>query len=64
MDIDSSYQITNTQSKEIFVKNETSWTFNNNLAENLAIQIYNLDDKSSLDICYDYKKNLEVKWDE
>ena len=53
-----SYQITNTQSKEIFVKNETSWTFNNNLAENLAIQIYNLDDKSSLNICYDYKTSI------
>ena len=53
-----SYQITNTQLKEIFVKNETMWTFNKNSAENLTIQIYNLDDKDSLDICYDYKTSI------
>ena len=53
-----SYQITNTQSKEIFVKNETSWTFNKNSAENLTFQIYNLDNKDFLEICYDYKTSL------
>ena len=53
-----SYQITYTQLKEIFVKNETTWTFNKNSAENLAIQIYNLDDKNFLDICYDYKTSI------
>ncbi|MBR0427807.1 MAG: amino acid adenylation domain-containing protein [Clostridia bacterium] len=53
-----SYQITNTQSKEIFVKNETSWTFNKNSAENLTFQIYNLDNKDFLDLCYDYKTSI------
>lgn len=53
-----SYQITNTQSKEIFVKNETDWTFNGNSSENITIQIYDLDDKGILNICYDYKTSL------
>ncbi len=53
-----SYQITNTQSKEIFVKNQTSWTFNKNSAENLTFQIYNLDNKDFLEICYDYKTSI------
>ena len=38
-----SYQITVAQSKEIFVKNETDWIFNGTSAENLAIQIYDID---------------------
>lgn len=53
-----SYQITNTQSKEIFVKNETDWTFNGNSVENMTIQIYDLDDKGILNICYDYKTSI------
>lgn len=53
-----SYQITNAQSKEIFVKNETSWTFNKNSAENLTFQIYNLDNKDFLELCYDYKTSI------
>ncbi len=53
-----SYQVTVAQSKEIFVKNETDWTFNGNSAENLTIQIYDFDNQGSLNICYDYKTSL------
>ena len=53
-----SYQITNTKSKEIFVDNSSIWTFNGNSVENITIQIYDFDDKGSLDICYDYKTSL------
>ena len=53
-----SYQITNTQSKEIFVKNQTQWTFNKCSTENISIQVYDLDDTGSLDICYDYKTSI------
>ena len=53
-----SYQITNTQSNEIFVKNSTNWTFNNNSAENITIQVFDLDNKGQLNITYDYKTSI------
>lgn len=53
-----SYQITVAQSKEIFVKNETDWIFNGCSAENLGIQIYDIDNQGVLTICYDYKKSI------
>ena len=58
-----SYQVTIAQSKEIFVKNETDWTFNGNSAENLTIQIYDLDNEGLLNICYDYKTSLYTSTD-
>ena len=58
-----SYQITVAQSKEIFVKNETDWIFNGCSAENLAIQIYDIDNQGALTICYDYKKNIYTEKD-
>ena len=58
-----SYQITNTQSKEIFVKNETDWIFNGNSAENLAIQIYDINNEGLLHICYDYKTSIYTSKD-
>ena len=58
-----SYQITVAQSKEIFVKNETDWIFNGTSAENLAIQIYDIDNQGALTICYDYKKSIYTEKD-
>ena len=53
-----SYQITVAQSKEIFAKNKTDWIFNGTSAENLAIQIYDINNEGLLNICYDYKTSI------
>ena len=53
-----SYQITSTQSKELFVKNETNWIFNKTSAENMSIQIFDLDNQGLLTMCYDYKTSI------
>ena len=50
-----SYQITNAQQTEGDVKYKTEWTFNGCCAEDMDIQIYDLNDTGSLNVAYDYK---------
>ena len=58
-----SYQVTSAQSDEIFVNYSTDWTFNGNSAENLAIQVFDLDKKGTLTISYDYKTSIYLEED-
>ena len=53
-----SYQITNAQQTEGDVKYKTEWTFNGCCAEDMDIQIYDLNDTGSLNIAYDYKTSI------
>ena len=53
-----SYQITNAQQTEENIKYETEWTFNGCCAENMDIQIYDLNDTGSLNVAYDYKTSI------
>ena len=53
-----SYQITNAQQNEENIKYKTEWTFNGCCAENMDIQIYDLNDTGSLNIAYDYKTSI------
>lgn len=53
-----SYQITNAQTNEAGIKYRTEWTFNGCCAENMDIQIFDLNDTGSLNIAYDYKTSI------
>ena len=53
-----SYQITNAQQTEGNIPYETEWTFNGCCAENMDIQIYDLNDTGSLNVAYDYKTSI------
>ena len=53
-----SYQITNAQTEEGNIKYKTEWTFNGCCAENIDIQIYDLNDTGNLNIAYDYKISI------
>lgn len=50
-----SYQITNAHQNGGDMTYKTEWTFNGCCAENMDIQIYDLNDTGSLNIAYDYK---------
>lgn len=50
-----SYQITNAHQNGGDMTYKTEWTFNGCCAENIDIQIYDLNDTGSLNIAYDYK---------
>ena len=53
-----SYQITNARQEAECIPYETEWTFNGCCAENIDIQIYDLNDTGKLNIAYDYKTNI------
>lgn len=53
-----SYQITNAKQDVNTVEYETDWTFNGSCADNIDIQIYDLNDTGSLNIAYDYKSSI------
>ena len=53
-----SYQITNAKQNEGNVEYETEWTFNGCCADNIDIQIYDLNDTGKLNIAYDYKTSI------
>ena len=53
-----SYQITNAHQSADDVEYETEWTFNGCCADNIDIQIYDLNDTGSLNISYDYKTSI------
>ena len=58
-----SYQITNAQMSGGDIKYKTEWTFNGCCAENMDIQIYDLNDTGSLNIAYDYKTSIYEQTD-
>lgn len=58
-----SYQITNAQQSEGDIPYKTEWTFNGCCAENIDIQIYDLNDTGSLNIAYDYKTSIYEQTD-
>ena len=58
-----SYQITNAQQTEGDVKYKTEWTFNGCCAEDIDIQIYDLNDTGSLNVAYDYKTSKYAEKD-
>lgn len=49
-----SYQITNTNCKK-GVNYSSKWCFNGNIADDMEIHLYDLNDSGSLDIAYDYR---------
>lgn len=53
-----SYQITNAHQTGEGMTYKTQWTFNGCCAENMDIQIYDLNDTGSLNIAYDYKTSI------
>ena len=53
-----SYQITNAHQTGGDMAYKTQWTFNGCCAENMDIQIYDLNDTGSLNIAYDYKTSI------
>lgn len=53
-----SYQITNAHQSGGDITYKTEWTFNGCCAENMDIQIYDLNDTGSLNISYDYKTSI------
>ena len=53
-----SYQITNAKQNEGNIEYETEWTFNGYCADNIDIQIYDLNDTGNLNIAYDYKTSI------
>ena len=58
-----SYQITNAHQNGGDITYSTQWTFNGCCAENMDIQIYDLDDTGSLNIAYDYKTSIYEEQD-
>ena len=58
-----SYQITSAKLENIQIKHQTDWTFNGNCAENLDIQILDINDTGNLNICYDYKTSIYTEQD-
>ena len=58
-----SYQITNAKMSGGEISYNTEWTFNGCSADDLDIQIYDLNDTGSLHIAYDYKKSMYGKKD-
>ena len=58
-----SYQITNAKMSGGEISYNTEWTFNGCSADDLDIQIYDLNDTGSLHIAYDYKKCKYYKKD-
>ena len=58
-----SYQITNAQQTEEDIKYKTEWTFNGCCAEDIDIQIYDLNDTGSLNVAYDYKTSKYAEKD-
>ena len=58
-----SYQITNAHQNGGDMEYRTEWTFNGCCAENMDIQIYDLNDTGSLNIAYDYKTSIYEKQD-
>ena len=58
-----SYQITNAQMSGGDIKYKTEWTFNECSADDLDVQIYDLNDTGNLNIAYDYKKSMYSKKD-
>ena len=53
-----SYQITNAKNENEEVNYTTDWTFSGNCADNLDIQIFDLNDTGALNIAYDYKTSV------
>ncbi|MBQ2835741.1 MAG: amino acid adenylation domain-containing protein [Clostridia bacterium] len=53
-----SYQITNAHQTGEDMTYTTQWTFNGCCAENMDIQIYDLNDTGCLNIAYDYKTSI------
>lgn len=53
-----SYQITNAHQTGGDMTYKTQWTFNGCCAENIDIQIFDLNDTGSLNIAYDYKTSI------
>ena len=49
--------------KALDIKYKTEWTFNGCCAENMDIQIYDLNDTGSLNIAYDYKTSIYEQTD-
>ena len=58
-----SYQITNAQMSGGDIKYKTEWTFNGCSANDLDIQIYDINDTGNFNIAYDYKKSIYTKKD-
>ena len=58
-----SYQITNAQMSGGDIKYKTEWTFNECSANDLDIQIFDINDTGNLNIAYDYKKSIYTKKD-
>ena len=58
-----SYQITNAQTTEGNIKYKTEWTFNGCCADDIDIQIYDINDTGNLNISYDYKTSLYTERD-
>lgn len=58
-----SYQITNTQMSGENIKYNVDWIFNGCSANDMDIQIFDLNDTGNLNIAYDYKKNIYKKID-
>ena len=58
-----SYQITNAHITGEDMTYTTQWTFNGCCAENMDIQIYDLNDTGSLNIAYDYKTSIYTEAD-
>ena len=58
-----SYQITNAHQMGGDMKYTTQWSFNGCCAENMDIQIYDLNDTGSLNIAYDYKTSIYEEQD-
>ena len=50
-----SYQITNAQDENANIKYKAEWTFSGNCADDLTIQIFDINDSGNLNISYDYK---------
>lgn len=53
-----SYQITNALEETKNINHSTEWTFNGCSADNIAIQIFDINNTGSLNISYDYQTSL------
>lgn len=58
-----SYQITNAHQEGGNMPYKTEWTFNGCCAENMDIQLFDINDTGSLNIAYDYKTSIYEKQD-
>ena len=58
-----SYQITNAHQTGGDMNYQTQWTFNGCCAENMDIQIYDLNDTGCLNVAYDYKTSIYEELD-